>query len=324
MRRLARWCATLLLWSVSSRAVALEPQEYNLQFGDSMRWTLVYQPASYRAGAPAVLLLHGGGQSMHKMFSRNAGGTAHWRTLADREGFLLLVPNATNADDGDTRGRKQNWNDLRDATARAKTTADDVGFLVRLLDWSEERFGHDRQRVYVTGASNGGMMTMRLLIERPERFAAAAAFIASLPVVAPVQPGEGPRVPLWLFNGTQDPLVQWQGGMIKGQRGETLAIEKMVAWWQAANRVDPASARSEILSDRDPKDGCRLTRTQWSPASSSGAALVFVRAEGGGHALPSIEHPLRLGPLARRLIGTDCHDAEGAELAWEFMRAYAR
>jgi poly(3-hydroxybutyrate) depolymerase len=95
----------------------------------------------------------------------------------------------------------------------------------------------------------------------------------------------------------------------------------MVAWWQDVNGVNRASAQAETLPDADPKDGCRIHRSRWS-AEPPGADLVFYHADGGGHALPSIAHPLRLGPVARRLIGPVCRDAEGTELAWEFFRVY--
>lgn len=311
------------LWAVAPVSAAGAREEHRLLVNGVERWTTVYLPASYRPGAPVVLLLHGGTQSMRKILTREAGGTVHWPQLAEREGFLLLVPNATHAGTGDPKGDRQNWNDLRPASATGKTSADDVGFLTQLLDWARAKYQYDPRRVYVTGASNGGMMTMRLILERPERFAAAAAFIASLPAVPPPQPPPGPRVPLMLLNGTNDPLVQWQGGSIRGNRGEMLAIEPMVEWWMEVNGVQRASAQTDTLPDLDPQDGCRIHRTRWF-AEPPGAALVFYRADGGGHALPSIAHPLRKGPLVRRLIGPVCRDAEGAELAWEFFRGYKR
>jgi len=309
----------LMSWTVVAGAGVRD--EHSLQVGNQLRWTTVYVPENMQRDAPVVMLLHGGGQSMRKILAEGSGGTSHWLQVADREGFLLLVPNAANARNGDPKGDRQNWNDLRPATAKAKSSADDVAFLMRLLDWAHDTYHYDPRRVYVTGASNGGMMTMRLLLEKPERFAAAAAFVASLPAVAPTLPGPGKRVPLMLFNGTKDPLIQWPGGMIKGNRGETMAIEPMVDWWKQVNGVDRTNAQVDSLPDRDPQDGCRIERTAWS-APSPGAPLVFYKAEGGGHALPSMEHPVRKGPLVRRLIGPVCRDAEGAELAWEFMKAY--
>jgi polyhydroxybutyrate depolymerase len=259
---------------------------------------------------------------MRKIFGRNAGGMRQWLAIADRERFLLLIPNATNADTGDARGDKQNWNDLRPANATGKAAADDVGFLMRLLDWAQEKYRYDAQRVFVTGASNGGMMTMRLLIEKPQRFAAAAAIIASLPASGADKPGSGARVPLMLMNGTLDPLIQWRGGAIRGERGETMPIEANVQWWREVNGVATAKPKIDTLPDQDPDDGCRVFRTAWMPDVQKGAPVVFYRVEGGGHSLPSIAHELPSGPILRRIIGPTCRDVEGAELAWDFFKRY--
>ena len=312
------------LWAVAPVSAAGAREEHRLLVNGVERWTTVYLPASYRPGAPVVLLLHGGTQSMRKILSEKSGGTRHWLTIAEREKFLLLIPNATNAETGDPKGDHQNWNDLRPAGITGKAAADDVGFLLHLLDWVQERYGTDPQKIFVTGASNGGMMTFRLLIEQPRRFAAAAAFIASLPAGVPAKPAHTTRVPLMLFNGTRDPLIQWNGGEIRGERGMTLAIEPMVAWWREVNGVDRATALTSTLPDRDSKDGCQIQRTEWPGVANGSARVVFYSAEGGGHALPSIAHPLKHGPVVRRLIGPVCRDAEGAELAWEFFKPYTR
>lgn len=322
-----RFFSTLFLWIGLLSTVHAEyamqgqAQEFQLQVQGVTRWTTVYQPPGLQPNAPTVLLLHGGQQSMRKIFGAQAGGMREWLALADREKFLLLIPNATNAKNGDAQGDRQNWNDLRPADATDKAHADDVGFLMQLLDWAQSKYHYDPRRVYVTGASNGGMMTMRLLIERPERFAAAAAFIASLPASAPTKPS-GKRVPLLLLNGTRDPLIQWQGGMIRGDRGQTMPIETMLQWWREVNGVDQSTAQIETLPDRDPGDGCRVVRNSWPAASKAAAPVMFYRIEGGGHSIPSYAHDLHVGPILRRLIGPTCRDVEGADLAWEFFQRF--
>jgi len=313
------------LWTMQARAEYAphgQSRELSINVNGSERWTTVYQPPGYNANAPVVLLLHGGTQSMRKIFGRNAGGMRQWLAIADREKFLLLIPNATNVETGDAKGDKQNWNDLRPANAIGKTAADDVEFLMRLLDWARDRYHYDAKRVFVTGSSNGGMMTMRLLIEKPQRFAAAAAIIASLPTSGANKPAAGPRVPLMLMNGTLDPLVQWRGGMIRGERGETMPIEANLQWWREVNGVASARPRLDTLPDQDPDDGCRVYRTTWLPDVPAGAPVVFYRLEGGGHSLPSIAHELPAGPMVRRLIGPTCRDVEGAELVWDFFKHY--
>jgi len=296
--------------------------EGSLRIGNLDRWFLVYRPTGLKDGAPTVLLLHGGTQSMRKVFAEKAGGTRAWPALADREGFLLVVPNGTNTDNGDTRGDRQNWNDLR-ADGGAAPAADDRAFLLRLLDHTGASHRTDSRRTYVTGASNGGMMTYRLLIEAPERFAAGAAFIASLP--APPAKTAVPRLatPLLIANGTADPLVKWEGGQTRGKGERMMSAAEVRDWWVRANRAATAG-KEEVLPDTDADDGCRIFRTTFPAGGPGSAPVVFLRMEGAGHALPSRSHALPDGLLIRRLIGPLCRDAEGAELAWQFLSGFRR
>lgn len=291
--------------------------EHTLDFDNLKRGYRVYVPAEMTANAATVLLLHGGGQSMRRMFRENAGGTKAWPTLAEQEGFLLVVPNGVAIRGGEPDGDRQNWNDYR----THGSDANDVGFLNALLDHTAKAYQTDPQRTYVTGASNGGMMTYRLLIETPQRFAAAVAFIAALPddrseIEQPDRP-----TPLMIVAGTEDPLVKWNGGAILGNRGKVMSAADNLNWWLKANRADADAASTSKLPNADPNDGCQLFSTVY-PAKADGAPVVFVKMEGSGHAMPSKAHKLPDNFLIRRLIGTTCHDLEGAELAWQFMQQH--
>jgi polyhydroxybutyrate depolymerase len=297
--------------------------EHSLTHGGAARWLRVYVPRDLPAGAPTVLLLHGGTQSMRKIFRRGAGGTQAWPALAEREKFLLLVPNGTSPETGDTASDRQSWNDIRPRTTPHLAHVDDVGFLCAALDWAAGLYATDPARVYVTGASNGGIMAFRLLMEAPGRFAAAAAFVANLPedparMTTPARPA-----PLMICNGTLDPLMLWEGGEIRGGRGRMRSTPATVQWWVQANRADMARAVSDVLADLDPTDGCRIVRTRYS-AQPGGAPVELLTVQGGGHALPSIKHPLPQTGLIRRWIGPASADAEGAELAWDFFKEHDR
>ena len=274
-------------------------------------------------GAPAVVVLHGGTQSMRKIFERSAGGWQAWRDVADREGLLLLVPNGVNERTGDSNGDDQTWNDVRPPGSARDSEADDVTFINAMVDWAVGHYGVDPRRIYVTGASNGGMMTYRLLIDAPERFAAGAAFVANLPSNSPHVKLPPRPTPLMIANGTQDPLVPWAGGYRKEVRFPVMSAEATVAWWVDANGADARGSTTDELSDRAPTHNCRIVKTAY-PALADGASVLFYRVEGGGHAIPSANYPLPDTRLVRRLIGTACADAEGAELAWAFMRSFTR
>lgn len=141
-------------------------------------------------------------------------------TLTNSQPFFLVLPNGV-LDPGSSSNR--HWEDGRVPSPGFDLTAenrDDVGFIDALISAIKNNENNlvDAQRIYVSGASNGGMMTMRLACnsnrsDLPElkRVAAFAAFVASLP--APLEDGANGReachsanaVPLALFIGRDVP-----------------------------------------------------------------------------------------------------------------------
>ncbi|MFV1949802.1 MAG: PHB depolymerase family esterase, partial [Anaerolineales bacterium] len=287
--------------------------ESSLQFEGFTRWYRVYIPDPLPENPALVLYLHGGTQSMRAIFSRYAGETQRWFSLAEDESFILLVPNGVNAETGDTYGDDQNWNDLRPDNAADQTRVDDAGFLKTLVDRVSEAYKVDPDRVFVSGASNGGMMTYRLLIEIPERFSAGAAFIANLPAPLdnlshPVQP-----TPLMIVNGTLDPLILWEGGTIGKDRGEVVSAGETVRWWVSENLADPEQLVKSVLPDFNKDDNCRI-EIDYYPAGNQGAPVLFYSVIGGGHTIPSIDEPGLDNILTRRILGPVCRDADGVSL----------
>jgi hypothetical protein len=67
----------------------------------------------------------------------NAGDhiNSTWITRADQEKFVLVLPNGTDATTGLSGSHGDfNWNDCRVGAGGAETTADDVGFLSKVID----------------------------------------------------------------------------------------------------------------------------------------------------------------------------------------------
>ena len=327
-------CAVILIWGTvqaqagrrpvptTSDLAALGLQERSLRIGITDRWFLVQPPPDPTRPAPVLLVLHGGTQSMRRIFAPDAGATRGWPELARRENALLLVPNAVNPDDGDPRSDNQSWNDLRHGVSRI-SSADDVGFISALLDWAAGAYRTDRSRVYVTGASNGGMMTFRLLMDVPERFAAGAAVVSALPVDDDRLKRPSNPAPLMIANGTLDPLVIWNGGKIAGNRGQTRSVAETVRWWVDANNAVAQPSTTTRLSDRDPNDSCTIERRAYA-AGPGGAPVIAYTMNGGGHSIPSAKFQIPDTWLVRRFIGPVCRDVEGTELIWEFLSSQRR
>lgn len=294
-------------------------QEKSLIHAGLTRWYRVYSPDPMPENAPLVLYLHGGTLSMRSLFSPLADSSATWFRIAEEQGVVLLVPNGVNPKTGDSYGNDQNWNDLRSDQAEGQTQVDDVGFLLRLLDLVCEQMPIDPDRIYVTGASNGGMMTYRLLIEAPERFAAGAAYIANLPDAEEPLPTPSQKVPLLIMNGTLDPLMPFEGGSVATDRGQVISTEETVEWWVEINGADPGRSFSRYFPDLDPDDQC-LIREDIFKAQDGGAEVRLITMEGGGHTLPSLNESAPLARFLSRFLGPVCHDVDGVQLAWNFFK----
>jgi len=317
--RLASCICIVLLVLFGPLAHAQGWQESSITVNGVERWYRVYVPDALPQHAPLLLSLHGGGGNMHTI---DKGPTHGWVRLAEQQHFLLLVPNGTNSKD--VGGKKAYWNDLRSNAAETQSLADDVGFVRALLDHIEAKYMTDNNRVYVTGVSNGGIMTYRLLVEMPERFAAAAAFVANIPVESSMLRQPARAVPLMIWSGTADKFMKYQGGEIPGERGKVRSVPESVAWWVQANRADDGRTQTEVLPDVDSRDGCRVTRTLY-PALGDGAPVLFYLAKEGGHQMPTqTETTTEGGPVFNMLVGRTCRDVDGADIAWEFMNSNAR
>lgn len=291
-----------------------------LQVGGLERTYDVFLPALESAdlgAVPVVLLLHGNGGSAAQLLGRG-GETApfrRWLDVAEQHRLILLLPNG-NIGPNDDRG----WNDCRgDATTNPED--DDMAFLDALLDLAVERFGADAGAVFATGLSNGGHLSLRLAIERPERVRAVGVVAASMPAasecLAPTTP-----VSVLFINGTADPICPFEGGFVGGDasagRGSVIGSPASVELWREVNGVSEEAIAVE-LPDTDPEDGSTVTRLRFRVAFPTVEALHVV---GGGHTEPSREAHYR--PWFMQLVGPQNGDIEMADEVWSFFSSQRR
>ncbi len=299
------------------QAPASQIVEIETTFDGEARAFSIYTPATYSPGAPAVMLLHGGGQSMRLVLDPRRT-TSRWLDLAEAEGFLLIAPNGYNETFSDGLGDQQSWNDIRNDVSGRTSLEDDVGFLLQTLDVVGAARGFDADEVFVTGSSNGGIMTMGLLVEQPQRFAGGAAFIAALPeemIPDPLQP-----TPIMILNGTEDKLVLFDGGPVDQDGAPTRSVAATVDYFLRSTNADVASAVTVPLPDVDMADGCEIFETAYIVQGAGTPAVTFYEARGGGHNIPDPDAPDFL-PASEALLGPRCRDANGVDLANAFFRA---
>ena len=261
-------------------------------------------------GRPLVVVLHGGRGSAERI-----AGYAGFDAVARREGLVVAYPQAV----------ERNWNDGRDLARYAshREGVDDVGFLSALIDRIVAEQRVDPDRVYLTGPSNGGMMTYRMALEAPEKLAAAAAVIANLPerlAEAHAGPTDEP-VPLLIVNGTADPLVPHAGGEITfgiwGGLGRVLS-SRATAEFFAARGGCGGEPRREPARDADPGDAIEVERHGFGDAAARCSVELYL-LDGGGHTWPG-------GPqlVPRAIVGPATRSLDAAEVIWSFFARHSR
>jgi polyhydroxybutyrate depolymerase len=169
------------------------------------------------------------------------------------------------------------------------------------------------------GVSNGGMMTYRIACEAPGIFAAYAAVIANLPSGLSEDCRLRSGAPFLIINSTDDPVIPWEGGDInRWSRDEVLSTADTVAFWRQRNGCSEKS-QAKPLPDRDGSDGSSVVAERFADCRS-GAPVVLLTVEGGGHLPPGAQ--IRNRPMLRSMLGEANQDISAADVSWKFFRRF--
>jgi polyhydroxybutyrate depolymerase len=190
-----------------------------------------------------------------------------------------------------------------------QTAVDDVAFVAALIDSVSARYPVDPARIYVTGMSNGAMMSHRLGSALSHRVAAIA------PVVGAVF-GDEPRpaapVSAIMINGLLDASVPADGGPpggpARGQWDGTPARPNVDqgSYWARANGCRDTPARSE--QDRV---------ISWRWACPAGLAVEVHQLRDGAHAWPG-------GQRGRPGADTPESGMDATRVIWAFFKAHPK
>ena len=289
-----------------SENLGADDYHFTLQYGGLTRKYNVHLPQGYNKNitAPVVIYLHGGGGSINGAYQDGMD------KFSNKLSFILVIPAGT----GPIPDKLLTWNsgkwDTDECCGQAyKNNLDDVGFLSRMIDEVEQKFNVDRNRIFVTGISNGAMMSYRLACELSDKIAAVA-------VVAPPAVPEGcmPSRPIAIMqiDGTADPAVPINGGKGGGIIGKPLQVQ----------------APQDVVNSWIQRNECALTFTTiyqkgkatciaYGPCKD-GVEVEFCKVEDMGHTWPSGHQYMpvdKVGPVSYDI---------SFEQMWEFFKKHPK
>jgi polyhydroxybutyrate depolymerase len=293
-------CVILLVLLPVQAILAADDSLQRLRVGSEQRSYLLHDFAAIHP-APLVIVLHGGGGS-----GENAMQQTGFDTVARREGLVVAYPNGSSRL---SATRLLTWNATHCCSYARQAQKDDVAFMAALIDQLVTQGVADPARVYVTGLSNGGMMTHRLALALPDRITAIAPVISSLfgdEAVAPLD------MPVLIINGAVDEILKPEGGALR--------VGRLLGRGAADRPTLPIASQRTFWAERNGCSGLEENETrlyvQWVYSDCrTDAEVVHYLVKDNGHAWPG-------GTAPREQADQPVGDFKASEVIWEFFSRY--
>lgn len=283
-------------------------ERYFLKHEGRVRSYEIYFPKTFnpQKNYPVVLILHGGGGKARGII-RNTRG--RFNQLAEKDNFLAVYP----------EGFEKSWNDgARDTLGIArKMNIDDVGFISKLIDELAQKYHADLENIFACGISNGGFMVQRLAFELSDKISAIGVVAANLSTVQSQKQFPDNPVPAIFINGTEDPLVPYDGGYVtvfRQKRGKILSVPETLKTWRQINGCSEKIS-GEKFPDKNKRDRCTAEKTTWQNPDNQHIKTVAIKVLNGGHTWPGSKQY-----LPRRLVGNTNRDFNGCDEIWDFFK----
>lgn len=273
--------------------------ERHLQSGGADRSYLLLDSSRGSQPAPLIIALHGGGGSAATMVPR-------WYAKARAEGLVIAFPDGVGRN-----GRMGTWNAGGCCGFAMTSDSDDVAFVASVIDAVQKTQRIDPRRIYVTGMSNGGMLTHKIAIALADRLAGAAVVAGALfgDERSPSVP-----VPVLIMHGVKDQVVGFEGGnspldfVARAQSKPFESVKYAVDFWVNADGCTsaPVTSASGEVTTTDYRQ-CR-----------DGSEVLFYRLASATHTWPGASN-------AMKMLETTPYTAVNAtDVIWDFFKKHAR
>lgn len=287
------------------------------QAGDrNSREYIVFTPPHYDSTRPTPVLfvLHGRPSNAAAM-----ARISDMNSTASRNGFIVVYP----------QGLNNEWNaqfDLFSKSSRSVRTSgkersmlpqDDVGFLKTLATDLSLDFNIDRQRMFISGFSNGGFMTLRMACTASDTFAGFAEVGAALYTVLVEFCKGGRPAPVFFMHGTEDRSISIDGVKIADPNSGsvvrvTLSVKESVAHFARRNGCSTSGIQTTFAeTGRSP--GTHAVRYMPKDCNQQAPIALYI-IEGGGHTWPGVT-----GVLDEPTFGKTNMDINASDKIWEFF-----
>jgi polyhydroxybutyrate depolymerase len=249
---------------------------------------LLRLPSGYQAGVSADVVFNFHGATSN---ARSQSEYSSFDALADRDGVILVTPDANKVFNDPTHELAEYWNSAWEAKWRVRDF--DVDFALELVELIKSEYCTGD--FYAVGMSAGGDITTALqcLVDSP--------FKAFAPVTYryynATECKDAPPRPVISFHGSEDQVVPISG---LGSPWFDPPVAHIMQEWAEHNGCDTQSIEDRVSDE--------VIRYQWVNCD---APTEWYLIEGGGHTWP--------GAVPAPRLGHTTEDISASELIWEFF-----
>ncbi len=276
-----------------------------------------YVPSDFHAEEklPLMITLHGQGFGAVQQLK-----DSQFDILAETEKFVMIAPNCVTIDaEGNLASEGLTFFDLPDVGAANRrwniknaihdmNGVDDIAYISALIDLFADRYNIDTDRVYVSGLSNGALMSIRLSVELSDKIAGIGAVAGTLPYDYMKNKISSP-MKIVLIQGDADPTVP-----IEGYTGYSPSIWEAAKWYNEQFNVAEDAVKTELPQTVE-GDTTKVVKYEWP--EKSGSQVVLYVIEGGGHTWPG---GTQYFPEAR--IGKLSMHYSASKLIWDELKNF--
>ncbi len=269
----------------------------SIQVSEITRTYLVNLPPNYhkKKDFPLVIALHGAGCDAYQ-FEHDY----HFSSFANKNQFAVVYPEGVQSD-GILGFRT--WNAGTCCDYAMQNNIDDVEFIRELINQMVSTYKIDSKRIFVTGMSNGGMMSYRLACELSDKIAAIAVVSGTMFTSAPCNLSR--PIPILHIHSTLDTKVPPRGGV--GIAGYYYApVDSVLNVWAL---LDGCDSFPQIIEDNQ-----GYTLTEWSNCENN-IVIQYYLTKDGGHSWPGGEKIWALADEPSKAIDAN-------EVIWNFFQQY--
>lgn len=230
-----------VLLSIFLITTSMQAQE-SILVGTTTRQMIVYAPAGIVSNRPLIISMHGMNQTMTDQKNQT-----QFQSVAAANNFVLVFPQSI-------------------GTMWQLYGTTDTDFILAIIDEMYKRYGIDRDRVYLSGFSMGGMMTYyaaTVIADKIAAFAPVSGFLMDGPNTNSSRP-----IPIIHIHGMDDTFVPYSN------------VQTHIDAWVKRNGCPTTAVVTKPYPANAPAS---LSSKKYYSPGKEGVEVVFISVAGVGH-----------------------------------------